>query len=158
MTDKGYKPYKPSFMLMFALLFLLATASGAGSTAAMEKLGLNPHPIRSYAFLRLLCIIYLWAALGALIIAQTLAIRVTQGGIHGRTFWGRARYIAWEDMTTAAMTRTPPLRFMCLGAEDGRAPLWVPWFIRKRGLFRQDVLAKVAEDHPLRNILAPEGP
>lgn len=153
--DKG-NAYRPSFMLMFTLLFVLGAASGAGSTAAMEELGLSPHGILSYAFLRLLCIIYLWASVCALIMVQTLAIRVTQDGIYGRTFWGKARYLAWEDVSTVAMTRTPPLRFMRLFSEDERAPLWVPWFIRKRGRFRQDVLTRVSQDHPLRNLLTQE--
>lgn len=152
MAENG-KAFKPSFLPLFLILFGLGTATGAVLTAGLTGLGYALPGVVSYTFLRLLCIIYLWSAACAFLVARVLTVRVTPEGIYGRTFWSRARFVAWEDIITVRVIGFPPTRFLRLFSGDGGAPLWMPLFIKQRDQWHASILECAGEGHPLRTFL-----
>lgn len=154
MSDRGVA-YRPPFILVFALIFLVGSATGAILRAVLVQSGYPVPGVASYTFLRLLCIVYLWAALCALALAEYLSIRITIDGIWGRTFWGRKRFLRWDEMRAVRRTGLWPFRFLRVFTGGPRPPLWLPLFTKRREELRDVVAARTNEGHPLRVSLQP---
>ena len=140
-------------MLIFAIIFAIGAVISFVLRGALTQLGYDIPGIFSYAFFRLLCIVYLWAVFCTLAIVQVLSIRLTDEGIHGRTFWGRPCFFVWSEIVTARKTGLWPLYFIIVLSSDSDAALWFPLFLKRRDDLRRQIAEYTEEFNPLRATL-----
>lgn len=146
--------FRPAFLPIFFAVFLAGAVCCAVLTVILDFADYRLPGVISYTYLRILAIVYLWAMVCAVLIVWVLSVRVSSAGIRGRTFWGTACAIDWQDMKSAVPTGFPGFRFLRLYAFQGGAPMWVPLFLRKRDEFRARVLSSVSDSHPIREAVA----
>jgi hypothetical protein len=145
--------YRPAFIPLFLVVFLAGTLCCAFAVLGLQLAEYRTPGVLSFSFLRLLAIVYLWAMFCAFVVVWMLSVRVTSAGLRGRTFWGNASAIDWQDVQSVSRIGVPGLRFLRVHSFNGGAPMWLPTFLRKRDEFRRRVTASVSESHPLRTAL-----
>ena len=153
MHESGHK-YAPSFIQVLLAVFVFGCVCGMLFTAVLESLSRPIPGILSFTFLKILSIIYLWAMICAFVLAQTLAVHVTQAGIRARTFWGVSKSLDWSGIARVERVGFAWLGFLRLHPEAGGGPLWVPLFLKNREGFRAEALSHVSAAHPLAVALA----
>ncbi len=145
--------YQPGFLLLFTPIFLFGAAVGAGLTMALHAMGHLGYGVVSYTFLQLLCIIYLWAVVGAYIVAKATAVKLTDDVIRGRTFWGRARSLEWPNVSDMRPLNIMGFRFLRIYPKEGGAPLWVPLFVRKKAEFLAAIESRASTGRRVEHVL-----
>ncbi len=145
--------FRPAYLPLFAGILVAGTICCALITVGLQLSSYRLPGVFSFSFLRILCIVYLWATVCAAIIVWVLSVRVSSSGLKGRTFWGNACTMAWQDVESAARTGVPGLRFVRLFSFRGGAPMWVPLFLKNAAEFRVRVFDSVSETHPIRAAL-----
>lgn len=152
MNDEA-QAYYPSFFLVFVLLALLGCGCAAGVWVILERLEYASVGLVSYTFLRVLCVVYLWALVCTVAIRQGMSIRMGAGGIRGRTFWGRNRFLAWEDMNRSTRLGIAPLYFLRVTTNAAGPPMWVPLFLGQRERFRAELVEYAGVSHPVAELV-----
>ena len=151
--NENEQAYYPSFLLVFAMLVLLGSGCAAVVWIVLERLEYASVGLVSYTFLRILCIVYIWALACAVAIRQGMSIRIGARGIRGRTFWGRHRFLVWEDMNRSRRLGIAPLRFLRVTTNAAGPPMWVPLFLGQRKRFRSQVVEYAGEGHPVTEMV-----
>lgn len=152
-TENATEGFHPPFIYVFVRVFLFGLLVGAALTFAVRITGMTAIGVVSWTFLQLICILYIWAVVSALVLIKMLAVRVCADGIWGMTFWGSRRFLPWDVLTDVRPLTLWPLRFWRLYPLDGTAPVWVPQFLKNREGFSASVLGKTELGNPLRTHL-----
>jgi hypothetical protein len=145
--------YQPGFLLLFAPIFLFGATVGAGLTIALQAMGHVGYGVVSYMFLQLLSIIYLWAVVGAYIVAKLFAVKLTGDAIRGRTFWGTARSLEWSNVSDMRPLNIVGFRFLRIYPKEGGAPLWVPLFVKKKAEFLAAIESRASTSRRTEHVL-----
>jgi hypothetical protein len=77
---------------------------------------------------------FVWSWLMALF----LPVGFSAEGIHGYSFWGRRRFVAWPAVTKARTFGLLNLKYLRIYGADGRVT-WLPLFPSKRAEFQQEI-------------------
>jgi hypothetical protein len=145
--------YRPAFIWLFLAVFAAGAVSGALVSLVLQGFGYTLPGVISYTFLRLLCIIYLWAAAATLLLMWTFTVCVTSEGLHGRTFWGTTRFVPWDDVLVVRLAGMPPFRFLRVFSADGGAALWAPLFMKRRADFIAELRHRAGPANPVVEVL-----
>jgi hypothetical protein len=62
----------------------------------------------------------------------------SEKGIYGHSFWGRRRFVGWQDVAAARTLRLFNLRFLRVYATDGKVT-WLALFQSQGAEFRQEI-------------------
>jgi hypothetical protein len=145
--------YRPPFLPVFLVIFLLGLLCGAGLRWVMVAAGTRTPGVISYTYIQFAAIVYVWAMAATALVVWVLTVHVGRTGLRGRTFWGAKRDLAWGDI--ARVTREKPLGalFAKVHSGFGGAPIWLPLFLKRKSEFREDVNAYTRADHPLRTVV-----
>lgn len=151
--SENEQTYYPSFFVVFGILVTMACACAATVWTVLDLLDYVSIGVVSYTFLRILCIVYLWALVCTLAIRQGMSIRIGVRGIRGRTFWGRNRFLAWEDMNRSGRLGIAPIRFLRVTTNAAGPPMWVPLFLGHGKRFQSQVAEYAGENHPVTGLV-----
>ena len=77
-------------------------------------------------------IIYSW------VLSFVLPTAFSSDGIYGHSFWGRRRFVRWQDISSVRTFRAVNLRWLRVYATDGRVT-WFPLFQSRGPEFRQEI-------------------
>lgn len=152
MADKA-ETYRPSLVVIFFGLLVFGTIVAAVVVEITRGLGFDLPGITSATFLWMLCLLYVWVLVCTPVIAFAYSIAIDGRGIHGRTFWGRKRFMGWEDMNRIRRLGVPPFRFLRFRSNAGGPPMWIPLFVSGKKRLHQRVAAAVPDGHPLREFV-----
>lgn len=145
--------YRASLIAIFFGLLVFGTAVAALVVEITRGLGYDLPGITSATFLWMLCLLYIWVMVCTPVIAFAYSIAVDARGIHGRTFWGRKRFMAWEDMNRIRRVGMPPFRFLRFRTNAGGPPMWIPLFVSGKSRLQKRIAATVPKGHPIRDFL-----
>lgn len=152
MAEKA-ETYRASLIAVFFGLLVFGTIVAALVVEVTRGLGYDIPGVTSATFLWMLCLLYVWVLICTPLIAFAYSIAVDPRGINGRTFWGRTRFMAWEDMNRVRRVGVPPFRFLRFRSNAGGPAMWVPLFVSGRKRLHERVAASVPEGHPIRDFL-----
>ena len=142
--------YRASLIATFFGLLVFGTIVAGVAVEVTRGLGYDFPGITSASFLWMLCLLYVWVLVCTPLVAVTYSIVIDGTGIHGRTFWGRKRFMPWEDMNRIRRLGVPPFTFLRFRTNAGGPPMWLPLFVSRRRKLRERVAAAVPEGHPIR--------
>ena len=78
-------------------------------------------------------------------------------GIHGQTFFGQRRFVAWDDVQELELKNLFGLRYLRLAGTDGESPLWLPLFWKRPDAFAAAVHELAGASHPCTTALEQSG-
>lgn len=145
--------YRAALPLVFFGLFVFGTIAAAAIMTALREAGYPLPGVRSASFLWLLSLLWVWLLICTPVIAWAYTISVDERGISGRTFWGRRRFLPWEDMNRVQKFGIYPFQFLRIRTNAGGPPMWVPLFLSNRRRWTQTVQAHVPDGHPVRDFI-----
>lgn len=150
--------FAPSYFVLLAVVFAFGAVVAVATTGVLILSGRTLQGVISYRFLYLLCVLYVWSMLSAGLLRAWLSFYVGPSGIHGRTFWGRARYLKWSDVGSADLLGPPFGRMLRIHSAQGGLPLWLPLFVRHRAELVNIVGEYTFEGHPILSEIGPKKP
>lgn len=145
--------YRASLIAVFFGLLVFGTIVAALVVEVTRGLGYDIPGITSATFLWMLCLLYVWVLVCTPLIALAYSFAVDSRGIEGRTFWGRSRFMAWEDMNRIRRLGVPPFQFLRFRTNAGGPPMWLPLFISGKNQLQKQVASAVPDGHPVRDFL-----
>lgn len=145
--------YHPSFFLVFVVLVLLGCGGAAAVWVVLGQMDYVSLGLVSYTFLRILCVVYLWALMCTVAIRQGMSIRIGARGIRGRTFWGRPRFLSWEDMNRSRRFGIAPFLFLRVTTNAAGPPMWMPLFLAHRKRFQTQLAECAGANHPVIELI-----
>jgi hypothetical protein len=135
------------FPMFFAIVIPGVLMPTAFWLSAWMKFGLQHFPfsrlVKHGIFTILFIFVYSW------VISLFITVRLTQGGIHGHSFWAIRRMIRWEEIKAAKPFRFLNIRFLRLYPLDGKTPIWMPLFLAKPDEFEQEVRRVAPAGNPI---------
>lgn len=152
MADRA-ETYRASLVAVFFGLLVFGTAVAVMAVEASRGLGYDLPGITSATFLWMLCLLYLWVLVCTPVVTLAYSIAVDERGIRGRTFWGRRRFMVWEDMNRIRRLGVPPFLFLRFQSNAGGPPMWIPLFVSAKKDLHRRIAAAVPEGHPIRDFL-----
>jgi len=72
-------------------------------------------------------------------------------GIYGHSFWGRRRFIRWQDVATARRFRLLNLRWLRIYTTGDSKVTWLALFQSHKADFRQEIQRLAPADSPVLN-------
>jgi hypothetical protein len=145
--------YRASLIAVFFGLLIFGTLVAVVVVEVARGLGYDLPGITSATFLWMLCLLYVWVLVCTPVTAFAYSVSVSPRGIRGRTFWGRKRFIAWEDMNHVRRLGVPPFRFLRFRTNAGGPPMWFPLFVSGKKKLQRQIAAAVPEGHPIHDFL-----
>lgn len=139
MTDTDMT-FRPSVLFVMACTFVLGSVASAGFCEVLRLFGREAPAVFSYAFLWLLCILYLWSMGWAVAVSRALTVRISPEGVYGRSFWGRRARVSWQDVASVKTASLWPMRFWVVFPSNEGAPIWIPLFVKDKEKFRDAFL------------------
>ena len=91
--------------------------------------------------------------LTVLAVAATFKIGVAPNGITAHDFWGRSRFLRWEEIDGCRPITVVNLGYARLSASERRVTLWVPMYLKDARGFVEDVRELAPADSFLRREL-----
>jgi hypothetical protein len=108
--------------------------------------------VAGVAFLELYALAFV-AALSAY-----FKVYVSPDGLRAFNFWGLYREVAWAELRSAGPVNFLGLKYLRAYPTGGRAPLWLPLFLRDQGRFCALVRQYAGPEHPVAVALQEEEP
>ncbi len=78
---------------------------------------------------------------------------VSSSGIHGHSFWGVRRFIAWSDIVRAKKFNLMNLAYICLYSASNASILWFPLFQSPHVEFVNEIVKFAPPNSPIRDHL-----
>ncbi|MCF6236298.1 MAG: hypothetical protein L3J70_08005 [Gammaproteobacteria bacterium] len=104
--------------------------------------GLNVD-VKAYFFSAIL------PAIGTFAMIRYFKIIVTKEGVSSYDFWGRSRFVEWNNITQINPVRIIGLKYIRVVYSTGKQPLWMPLFLDDVILFKKEVKKRVESSNPL---------
>jgi hypothetical protein len=86
------------------------------------------------------------------LMARLFPIGFSADGIYGHSFWGRRRFVSWQEIATARPRRLGNLRWLRVYAIDGKVT-WVALFQSRDTEFQQEIRRLAPPGNPVLNHL-----
>lgn len=119
MPTKNELKYKASFFQLFIFLFLFSLIITTLSTMIDEG------KIELFIFLNTLIFLILACSLVSMFFIWMFPGIINRDGIGAYTFWGKYKFINWEDVEKASSRRIAGLKYHNIFIKNQKKPLWL---------------------------------
>jgi arylsulfatase A-like enzyme len=88
----------------------------------------------------------------AWILSLLFPVSFSAEGVYGQSFWGRQRFVRWQDIAAARTLRIINLRWLRLYPAAGRKVTWIALYQSLKAEFRQEMQRLAPPDSPVLNV------
>lgn len=120
---------RPRLFAVFFALLAVGSLLALLVNLSLHALGYTLPSVISWSFVRVLLLAYLWALVCTPVCVLVFSVRLDDGGLTGRTFWGRKRRVEWTEID-AIKEFGGRFGFWVLRTATPSAPIWVTRLIQ----------------------------
>lgn len=134
-------------------LFIAVTGGTIGISLVVFIDHTNPFdvfPLNGYTLTLVIASIPVLLAYAELVSILS-PVRLSSDGIYGHSFWGKKRFVRWQEVRAVKPIRILNLRFLRIYSTGNGKVTWLPLFQARKAEFIQEIQRLAPGDNPVLN-------